>query len=141
DARSLRTRLGAADNRKLDQYLDGVREIEQRLARFDQKTTFQGVPGNYRAPSGRPSTMRDHLRLLADMMVLAFQADLTRICTFAFANEGSNRPYREIDISEGHHQLSHHGRNAEKMAKIAKIDRFNVEALAYLAGKLKAVKE
>jgi hypothetical protein len=129
DARALKNRLGATDNRKLDEYMAGVREIEQRLARIDQDADFKGVPAGVKPPTGMPRGMQEHLRLLADMMVLAFQADLTRICTFPFANEGSNRPYREIGISEGHHDLSHHGRKAEKMEKIQKINRFHVEQL------------
>jgi hypothetical protein len=141
DARSLRHRLGSADTRKLDEYLDGVREIERRLAKFDQGTEIPSAPAGAKVPSGLPKSQSDHLRLMADMMVLAFQADLTRICTFVFANEGSNKPYREIGISEGHHDLSHHGRNKEKMAKIAQINKFHIEALAYLLGKLKSVKE
>ena len=141
DARALRHRLGAADTRKLDEYLDGVREIERRLARFDQPSEMKGVPEGTKAPTGLPKNAAEHLRLLGDMMVLAFQADLTRICTFVFANEGSNRPYREIGISEGHHDLSHHGRKKEKMEKIAQINKFHIEALAYMIGKLKAIQE
>jgi hypothetical protein len=141
DARALKSRLGATDGRKLDEYLTGVREIEQRLARLEKDVDFKGVPDGYKAPTGLPRSMKEHLRLLADMMVLAFQADLTRVCTFVFANEGSNRPYREIGISEGHHDLSHHRRQREKMEKIQKINLFHVEQLAYLLGRLKAVKE
>src|SRR5690606_17710269 len=116
-------------------------EIELRLAKFEKAGDFRGVPGGYEAPTGLPRTMKQHIRLLADMMVLAFQADLTRICTFPFANEGSNRPYREIEISEGHHDLSHHGRKPDKMSKIQKINHFHIEQLAYLVGRLKEVKE
>jgi hypothetical protein len=142
DARGLKRRLGGADQRKLDEYLGGVREIERRLARVEKATDFKGVPGGYPAPTGLPRGMKEHLRLLGDVLVLAFQADLTRICTFVFANEGSNRPYRdEVGISEGHHDLSHHGRKKEKMAKIQKINRFHIEQLAYVLGRLKSVKE
>lgn len=141
DARQLKTRLGGPDLRKLDEYLSGVRDIERRLQRIEAATEAKSVPDGYKAPTGLPRTMREHLRLLADMMVLAFQADLTRIGTFVFANEGSNRPYREIDIPDGHHDLSHHGRNPEKLTKIARINRFHIEQVAYLAGRLQAVKE
>jgi hypothetical protein len=141
DARSLRLGLGSGDARKLDEYLDGVREIERRLARFDRPSEAKGAPGGAKAPTGVPKGVSDHLRLLADMMALAFQADLTRICTFVFANEGSNRPYREVGISEGHHDLSHHGRDKAKQAKIQKINTFHIEALAYLIGKLRSVHE
>ncbi len=78
---------------------------------------------------------------MADMLVLAFQTDSTRIATFVFANEGNNRPYPWLDISEGHHDLSHHEGKAEKQAKIAKINRFHVDQLAYLIDKLKHTKE
>src|SRR5262245_25570673 len=137
DARRLKGQLGTPDQRKLDEYLTGVREIEQRLARFEKADDIKGVPGGYKAPTGLPRSYEQHLRLMADMMVLAFQADLTRICTFVFANEGSNRPYRDIGIPEGHHDLSHHRRQREKLEKIQKINQFHVTQLAYLVGKLK----
>jgi hypothetical protein len=141
DAQQLKGRLGGTDLRKLDEYLTGVREIEQRLTRSEKETEVKGVPGGVRPPSGYTRSMKEHLRLLADMMVLAFQADLTRVCTFPFANEGSNRPYREIGISDGHHDLSHHGFKREKTEKIQKINLFHVEQLAYLVGKLQSIKE
>ena len=78
---------------------------------------------------------------MADMLVLAFQADLTRIATFVFANDGSNRSYRIIGVSEGHHDLSHHGNDKAKLAKIQKINQFHIKQLAYLLEKLKAIKE
>ena len=78
---------------------------------------------------------------MADMLVLAFQGDLTRICTFVFANDGSNRSYPAIGISEGHHELSHHGGNVEKLDKIRQINRYHVTQLAYLLGKLRDSKE
>jgi hypothetical protein len=78
---------------------------------------------------------------MADMLVLAFQADLTRIATFVFANDGSNRSYRDYGVAEGHHDMSHHGNNKNKKAKIQKINQFHIEQVAYLLGKLKAVKE
>jgi hypothetical protein len=141
DARGLKARLGSTDGRKLDEYLTGVREIERRLARADQETEVKGLPPGVRRPTGVPRGYEQHLRLMADMLVLAFQADLTRVATFVFANEGSNRSYRDIGVPEGHHDLSHHGRNREKQAKIQKINHFHVTQLAYLLGRLKAVKE
>jgi hypothetical protein len=141
DARALKGRLGSSDQRKLDEYLTGVREIEQRLARLEKNVDYKGVPDGAKPPTGLPRSMKEHLRLMADMMVLAFQADLTRIGTFVFANEGSNRPYQEIGITEGHHDLSHHGRKPEKMAKIQKINLFHTEQLAYLLGRLNSIKE
>lgn len=140
DAQQLQNRLGTPDRRKLDEYLTGVREIEQRLARFEKPVEIPGTSGVH-APTGIPRDYREHLRLMADMMVLAFQTDLTRICTFVFANDGSNRSYASIGVPEGHHDLSHHGRNKTKHEKLKKINRFHIEQVAYLLGKLKTVKE
>ena len=78
---------------------------------------------------------------MCDLLVLAFQTDLTRVVTFPFANEGSNRPYKMIDVPEGHHDCTHHGNDPKKMAKVKKINIYHTTQLAYLVGKMKAVKE
>jgi hypothetical protein len=140
DARQLKNKLGSTDQHKLDEYLTGVRAIEQRLVRVE-KTPDLAAPSGAARPTGIPKDYREHLRLMADMLVLAFQADLTRIGTFVFANDGSNRSYRDYGVSEGHHDMSHHGRSKDKMAKVQKINQFHIEQVAYLLGKLKAVKE
>jgi hypothetical protein len=139
DARQLGGKLGGADRRKLDEYLTGVREIERRIDRT--RSGPEVGPANPARPSGIPSDYREHLRLMADLLVLAFQADLTRVATFVFANDGSNRSYGAIGVPEGHHDLSHHGHDPEKQAKIRTINRFHVEQYAYLLGRLKAVRE
>jgi hypothetical protein len=139
DARQLKMRLGATDQRKLDEYLTGVREIEQRLVRVEKDVDVV-VPGAAR-PTGIPRNYEEHLRLMCDMAALAFQADLTRICTFVFANDGSNRSYRDIGVPEGHHDLSHHGGNKDKHDKLKKINKFHITQVAYLLGKLKAVRK
>jgi hypothetical protein len=139
DAQDLKARLGATDQRKLDEYLSGVRELEQRVAKV-QKTPEVGQ-SSMAKPTGVPKEYEEHLKLMADLLTLAFLADLTRVATFVFANEGSNRPYRFIDVPEGHHDLSHHEGKKEKLAKIQKINQFHVTQFAYLLGKLKAVKE
>jgi hypothetical protein len=140
DARQLKNRLGSTDQHKLDEYLTGVRAIEQRLVRIE-KTPDLAVPAGAARPTGIPKDYREHLRLMADMLVLAFQADLTRIATFVFANDGSNRSYRDYGVAEGHHDMSHHGGSKDKKAKVQKINQFHIEQLAYLLGKLKASKE
>ncbi len=141
DAHQLRKDLGATDQRKLDEYLSGVREVELRLEKAANKT-FKEVPTpRMPKPTGIPREYREHIRLMADMLVLAFQGDLTRICSFVFANDGSNRPYPFISVPEGHHDLSHHGGNKQKLEKIKKINQFHLEQLAYLVGKLKSIKE
>ena len=140
DAKSLQTKLGAHDRRKLDEYFTSVREIEYRLAKLEQTGKTLKLEGKT-APQGIPAEYGEHLRLMGDMMILAFQADLTRISTFMFANEGSNRPYRQIGISEGHHDLSHHGRDPQKQSKISQINLFQTQQLAYILEKMNSIKE
>jgi hypothetical protein len=140
DAQRLQSRLGRNDQRKLDEYLTGVREIERRIERSESKSDID-ADVDYPAPAGVPDEYAEHIRLLCDMIVLAFQTDTTRIATFMFANAGSNRSYRQIDIPDGHHALSHHGGDPAKHAKIRRINRFHVEQLAYLLERLKAIPE
>ena len=139
DARQLSQTLGAADRRKLDEYLTGVRELEQRINR-GRPTVDLGV-AKYPRPLGIPADYQEHLRLMADLLVLAFQCDLTRIVTFVLANDGSNRSYRTVGVSDGHHDLSHHGGDTAKQEKIQKINQFHTAQLAYLLQKLKAIPE
>ncbi len=143
DARRLNTNLGKTDKRKLDEYLTAVREIERRVEAAEQASGERSrrVALDYDMPDGRPDSYQEHIRLMGDMMVLAFQADVTRISTFMMANAGSNRPYHFIDVKEGHHELSHHQGNADKLAKISKINRFHVEQLAYILDRLKSIPE
>lgn len=139
DARSLKSRLGATDQRKLDEYLTAVRELEQRLQRVEAAAAQMPDASK---PTGIPANdYGAHVRLMADMLVLAFQSDCTRIATFMLANDGSNRSYPVIGVKDGHHETSHHGRNKEKLEKIAKINRYHVELFAYLLQRLKATKE
>lgn len=139
DAAQLRSRVGATDRRKVDEYLTSVREIELRLSGKQWEPI--SPPTGMTKPDGVPKDYADHIRLMCDLMVLAFQGDLTRICTFAIANDGSNRSYPFIGVSEGHHELSHHGGNKDKQSKIAKINRFHVTQFAYLLEKLKSIPE
>lgn len=137
DTAQLNRQLGSADRDKLDEYMTGVREIELRVnkvARINQAAAVSGVT----PPTGIPENYGEHLRLMSDMMVLAWQTDLTRICTFMWANEGSNRSFREIGIPEGHHDLSHHGGLVEKQEKLKQINHYQVQQLAYLLEKLHA---
>ncbi len=143
DAKSLTAQLGQGDQRKLDEYLSAVREVEQQIektkhANADRKPVAKP---DMAPPTGVPKDAKDHIRLMCDLMVLAYQADLTRVITLPFADDGSNRPYPLIGVPEGHHDCSHHGKNAEKQVKIQKINTFHVEQLAYLVGKLKSTKD
>ncbi len=126
--------VGAGDARKLDEYFTSVREIEQRIGRF---TTPVVLPEGTVEPSEKPDNATDHIRLMYDLMVLAFQTDTTRIATFMLANEGSNRAFPMIEVTDGHHQLSHHENNEDNIAKIAKIDRYYSEQFAYFLNRLR----
>lgn len=143
DAKSLTKTLGQGDQRKLDEYLTAVREVEDRIQKIKKMNAERKpVPKpDMAAPSGIPADFKDHVRLMADLMVLAFQSDLTRVATLPIANDGSNRPYKSIGVSEGHHELSHHGRSQEKLAKLKKINIHHMEQFAYLVEKLSKVKE
>lgn len=139
DSRDLARRLSTADQRKLDEYFTAVRDIELRIERAETLPPIEAP--DYPMPAGVPQSYEEHIRLMCDLVVLAFQTDVTRICTFVVANEGSNKPYPFIDVPEGHHDLSHHGNKAEKKAKIQKINLFHTRQLAYLLKKLDAVQE
>lgn len=139
DARDLQKQLGGNDLRKLDEYLESVRDVEKRIERAASLPEIKAP--DYPVPAGIPAERPDYVRLMCDLLVLAFQTDVTRVCTFVLANEGSNMPYKFIDVAEGHHDLSHHGNDQAKKEKIRKIDRFYTEQLAYLLGKLKSVRE
>ncbi|MSU59217.1 MAG: DUF1552 domain-containing protein [Pedosphaera sp.] len=139
DAKQFQSKLGATDRRKLDEYLTAVREIEGRLDRAEDNPP--PPPESIVSKPGKFEKYEEHLRLMFDMLALAFQTDSTRISTFIMAHDGSNRPYPFIGVSEGHHELSHHRNDADKMALIAKINRFHTTQFAYFLDKLKAVKE
>ena len=141
DAKKLQGQLGAADRRKMDEYLYAVRDIENRLVKSEKlRIGEDGIP-NYPRPAGVPRELDEHCKLMLDMLALAMQTDSTRVATFMFANEGNNRGYPELGAPEGHHDLSHHGGSAEKQAKVAKINRFYAERLAYFLDLLSSVHE
>lgn len=138
DAKTLQTRLGVKDQQKLDEYFTGVREIEKRVELAGR--TIE-APKGFTAPTGIPQDYADHLKLMLDMLALAFQSDQTRVSTFMFANEGSNRSYKQINVPEGHHDLSHHGKDPGKQAKLQLINRFHMEQFAYFVEKLRSIPE
>jgi hypothetical protein len=139
DAVSLQGKLGANDRRKLDEYFSSVRDIEQRIERAAKMPEVK-VPDGPR-PSGVPASYEEHLKLMCDLLVLAFQTDTTRVCTFVLANEGSNRSYPFLSVPEGHHDLSHHQNDAKKLAKLREINTFHMKQFAYLLTKLKSIRE
>ena len=139
DAKALQKELGRGDQMKLDEYLTSVREIERRIEQAE-KWKLPDMK-EFDAPKGIPPSYREHLRLMFDMLLLAFETDSTRVATFALAHEGSNRNFNTIGVPEGHHSLSHHGRNEDKLAKIAKIDLFYAEQWAYFLEKAQQKKD
>ena len=139
DSKDLNSKLGSNDQRKLDEYFSAIRDIELRIERAEKLP--QPKTPNYKHPAGVPAKFEEHLKILCDLLVLAFQADVTRVSTFVFCNEGSNKPYPFIGVSEGHHDLSHHGNDKRKKEKIRDINKFHVGILGYLLTKLKSVKE
>ena len=144
DARSLSGKVGGSDRQKLDEYLTAVREIEERVAvaeRSMNAAQAAGIIEAYDVPEAIPESYEEHVRLMLDMVALAFQTDSTRVATCMLANEGSNRAYRNLSISRGHHELSHHQNNAENLRQIREINRFHVRQFAYLLGKLKSMPE
>jgi hypothetical protein len=140
DSRTLSNTLGNADRRKLDQFQTGVREIELRIERARKDSEPRKLP-DAKAPIGIPEKVSEHMDLMYDMLLLAFQTDTTRVSTLMLAVDGSNRAFPEIDIKEGHHHLSHHQNNAEMIEKIRRIDKFHVERFGRFIQRLAETRE
>jgi len=133
DAATVERKLNGRDRQKLDQYLTCVREIEQRIERTERMPVVD--PG-VAAPAGIPASYDEHIALMFDMLLLAFQTDSTRVATMLLAGEGSNRTFTEIGLSEGHHNLTHHRNNSEMISKVAQIDLWYVQQLARFLEKM-----
>jgi hypothetical protein len=140
DAGDLRRKLGGADQHKVDEYLDSVRAVERQIQAAERKSDKVSVP-NVEVPEGIPHETEAYIELMMDLTVLALQTDSTRIVTLTLANEGSNRNFPSIGVSEGHHNISHHGKNPEKLEKIRKIDLFYTYRFAHLLDKMRAINE
>jgi hypothetical protein len=136
----LQTELGPRDRNKLSEYLDAIRDIERRLQKAEQQNAELTLPALER-PSGIPEAYEDHARLMIDLQAIAYQTDMTRVITFMLGRAGSNRPYRSIGISDGHHSLTHHMNDPEKIEKVAKIDAFLVRTFAYYLEKMKSTSD
>jgi hypothetical protein len=133
----LETKIGKNDRAKLSEYLDSIRDIERRIQKAEQQSAEIKIPTMER-PTSVPEAFEDHARLMMDMQVIAFQTDMTRVITLMLGRAGSNRPYRNIGISDGHHSITHHQGDPVKIANVAKIDAYLVETFAYLLQKLKS---
>ncbi len=138
DVKRIQPALSGADRQKLDEYFTSLRDVEQRVARADQGP--REVP-ELQLPDGVPAELKEHIRLMFDILALAFQTDSTRVATFMLADAGSNRTYPDVDVRDGHHELSHHQNDAEKMEKISRIDRYLVEQFAGFLNRLNGISE
>ena len=137
DVARLSPSLGTRDKSKLDEYLEGIRDIERRIQRAEEQSATVKIPQMER-PTSIPDDFEEHAKLMSDLMVIAFQTDMTRVISFMMAREGSNRSYRSIGISDGHHSVTHHQNDPEKIAKTKKIDELHVRSLAYLLARMDA---
>ncbi len=138
DARALDRRLDGRDRQKLDQYLTSIRDIERRIENSERLPVRNP---EIDAPAGVPESYGEHIALMCDMLLLAFQTDATRIATVTFAPEGSNRSFSDIGIAEGHHNLTHHKNDAEIIGKVKEIDRWYVQRLAAFLEKMHATED
>jgi len=136
DVTRLQTGLGAADRRKLTEYLEAVRDVERRIAKAEQQSA-QELPTLAR-PVGIPATFQEHYELMTDLQALAFQTDKTRVITFLVAHEQSTRPYPEIGIPDPHHPLTHHSGDQEKIAKVVQIQTYHAKMFSYFLEKMRS---
>jgi len=134
DTRNLERTLGPADRRKIDEYMSSVREIEARIQKTESDN--KEIVPQMDKPVAAPADLSDHARLMYDLMRVAFQTDMTRIATFMVTREGSSRTYREIDLPEAHHPLTHHQGNVDMIEKVYRINRYHMEMFAEFIGKM-----
>lgn len=138
DARSLNRNLGRNDRQKLEEYLAGIRKIETQIEKAERFELPEPTIGE---PAGPPPDHQAHVELMYDLMALAFQTDSTRVVSFCVAPEGSNRPFPTLGISEGHHFLTHHAGNKDKILKVAQIERWYMERFAKFLRTLDSMKD
>lgn len=136
----LNSKLGPNDREKVSQYLDSVREVERRIQRAEASSVENPLPDVDR-PVGVPVAYADHAAVMFDLQLLAMRGDITRVITFQLARETSNRTYPEIGVPDSHHPLTHHGNDPEKIAKVAKINKFHVSLFAEFVKKLSETPE
>jgi hypothetical protein len=137
DVDRLQGGLGASDRRKLNEYLEAIRDIERRIQKAEEQNANVTLPLMER-PTSIPEEFDEHARLMMDLMVIAYQTDMTRVVSCMIAREGSNRSYRSIGVPDGHHSVTHHEGATVKIEKVVKINHLHAQTFAYLLGKMQA---
>jgi hypothetical protein len=136
DVATLQVQLGPSDRQMMTQYLENIREIERRIQRAETSQGDEDLQLPAR-PAGVPFDYEEHIKLMYDLMTLAYQADVTRVITFMISREVSNRTYPQVGVTDGHHAISHHQNRAEKMEKNVKIQTYNISQFGYFLDRLK----
>jgi Protein of unknown function (DUF1552) len=139
DVRRLRGKLGGADRGKIDQYLEAIRDVERRMQLADKQGDRE-MP-QIEGPAGAPEVFSEYFKLMTDLMVLAWQTDMTRVITFMMGHEMSGRAYPEVGFGDAHHPCTHHQGDPEKIEKTVKINTFHTKMLAYYFDKLRSTKD
>lgn len=129
--------LGSADQTRLSEYLDSIRDVEQRIQQAEQHSDDALIELPER-PRGTPDAFEEHVKLLFDLQVLAYEADVTRICSMLLTREQTARTYPNIGVPDGHHAVSHHRDDPALMEKKSKIDTYHIQLLDYYLERLKA---
>jgi hypothetical protein len=141
DIKRLRGKLGGADRGKIDQYTDAVRDVERRIQLAEAQSKDHPLPALHSPAGGVPNVFSEYYKLMADMMVLAWQTDMTRVMTFQMGHEMSGRAYPELGFGDSHHSVTHHHGDPDKIAKTTKINIFHTKMLAYFLDKLQETKD
>lgn len=139
ETQKLESTLGASDRRKLDEYLSSVREIERQVERSEKEGMI--IDPGIEKPFGVPPEFPDYYRLMTDMMLVAFKADITRVSSIMIGREGSTRSYPEINVNDGHHPLTHHMGNMQMLDKVKQINALHMRLFAEFLVKLRNTKE
>jgi len=132
----LKKELGPRDLVKIDEYTDAIRDVERRIQKAEEQRDVE-LPA-MEQPQGAPPVFEDHLELMLDLQLLAFQSDLTRVISFMLSKEQSARPYPQIGVPEAHHPLSHHNNVPELIAQMSKINRYHTQLFSRYLAKLSA---
>jgi hypothetical protein len=141
EVEGLKAKLGPTDRRRMDQYMENVREIERRIQRVEERNRSGEIRELAGAPAGVPDDFEEHVKLMFDLQVLAFQSDMTRTFSFKMGRDGSGRVYPGSGVEAGFHNASHHGGNPERVMDFAKINEYHVGLLPYFLERLKASTE